>query len=262
MTTTTTTELATSSDDEGLSIFGNEDVVALGKQRAPVEKQVVYTPPSTGIPITLTVISAHVLWGNYLWNGARWMCDHIDAHPEEFRGKRVLELGAGAGLPSIMACKAGAQHVVVTDYPDRELIDNIQRNATSLLNAEEQTRITVKGYLWGAPIAELASPTDVEVAFDAIFLCDLLFNHSEHIKLLKTCCNTLASHGVIWCVFSHYRVGFEQRDLNFLTLAASDFGLRVEKIDERLQDFILKPDYIGNIDLQRTAFAYRISRPE
>lgn len=43
-------------------------------------------------------------------------------------GRNVLELGAGAGLPSLAAAIWGAEHVVLTDYPDKDLVDNMQIN--------------------------------------------------------------------------------------------------------------------------------------
>jgi nicotinamide N-methyltransferase len=39
-----------------------------------------------------------------------------------------LELGAGAGLPGIVSAIKGASTVVVTDYPDPDLIENITHN--------------------------------------------------------------------------------------------------------------------------------------
>jgi nicotinamide N-methyltransferase len=44
------------------------------------------------------------------------------------KGKTVLELGAGAGLPSLVCALNGASQVVVTDYPDAELIENLRYN--------------------------------------------------------------------------------------------------------------------------------------
>ena len=40
----------------------------------------------------------------------------------------VLELGAAAALPSMVAALNGARKVVVTDYPDPELVENIVYN--------------------------------------------------------------------------------------------------------------------------------------
>lgn len=42
----------------------------------------------------------------------------------------MLELGAGGGLPSLVCALGGAAHVVVTDYPDTDLIENLRYNIT------------------------------------------------------------------------------------------------------------------------------------
>jgi predicted nicotinamide N-methyase len=53
------------------------------------------------------------------------------AHPELFRGKRVLEIGGGAGLIALYAAKLGAKNVVVTDI-SHPAIRTIRRNARDL----------------------------------------------------------------------------------------------------------------------------------
>jgi nicotinamide N-methyltransferase len=56
-----------------------------------------------------------------------------------------LELGAGAALPSLIAAVNGASKTVVTDYPDRELIENIEYNVKSNLPEQyEKKTISVK----------------------------------------------------------------------------------------------------------------------
>lgn len=42
----------------------------------------------------------------------------------------MLELGAGGGLPSLVCALNGAAQVVVTDYPDVDLIENLRYNIT------------------------------------------------------------------------------------------------------------------------------------
>lgn len=57
------------------------------------------------------------------------MTDFLYDHREELvHRKSVLELGAGAGLPSIAAAIWGAKNVVVTDYPDEDLVENMRIN--------------------------------------------------------------------------------------------------------------------------------------
>ena len=53
---------------------------------------------------------------------------YIDDHPGLVRGKTVVELGAGGALPSFVAADQMAEMVVITDYPDDILLDNIKYN--------------------------------------------------------------------------------------------------------------------------------------
>lgn len=91
--------------------------------------------------ITLQMVKKHALWGDHLWNGGCWLARHLDSHPGLVCGKRVAELGAGAGLPSVIACRLGASRVVCTDYPDSELIDNIATNLRTNCPGQENRAI-------------------------------------------------------------------------------------------------------------------------
>lgn len=53
----------------------------------------------------------------------------------------MLELGAGAGLPSLVAAILGARRVVVTDYPDADLIANLNHNIANISAAKDPTAI-------------------------------------------------------------------------------------------------------------------------
>ena len=87
-----------------------------------------YARPAPHAHVRLQMVKKHALWGDHLWNGGRWLARHLDSNPELVTGKLVAELGAGAGLPSMIACALGAKRVICTDYPDAELIDNIATN--------------------------------------------------------------------------------------------------------------------------------------
>lgn len=66
--------------------------------------------------------------GHLLWNGAKFLSRYLEYHRELVKDKTVLEFGAGAGLPSLVSSILGAGKVVVTDYPDADLIENLQYN--------------------------------------------------------------------------------------------------------------------------------------
>ena len=56
------------------------------------------------------------------------MSEYLQNNEAIVNGKQILELGAGAGLPSIVSAILGATNVVVTDYPDEDLIENLKFN--------------------------------------------------------------------------------------------------------------------------------------
>lgn len=163
-----------------------------------------------------------IVKGHYLWNAGKIISAHLERHAEQLvRGKTVLELGAGAGLPSLTAALNGASAVVVTDYPDADLIENLNVNVRACQSVDSSANIHACGLLWGASTDEvMAHLTHPEPAgFDVLILADLLFNHSEHAKLLSTLSKTLRrdteSKALIF--FTPYRPWLLQKDLPFST---------------------------------------------
>ena len=75
----------------------------------------------------------------------------------DVQGKTVLELGAGAALPSIIAAKRGA-HVLATDFPEDQIISNILHNADA-----NDVLLSAEGLIFGA---------DPGRKFDIILLSD------------------------------------------------------------------------------------------
>lgn len=56
------------------------------------------------------------LLGLDVWPGALSLCNYLATHPHMLGKRCVLELGAGTGLPGLLAAKLGAQEVLLTDY--------------------------------------------------------------------------------------------------------------------------------------------------
>ena len=67
-----------------------------------------------------------------------------------------MELGAGAGLPGIVAALEGAELVVLSDYESQSLIDNLKRNVQENVPLEFQSKVKVEGHIWGQDIAAIA----------------------------------------------------------------------------------------------------------
>lgn len=246
-----------SQDFEGVGdIFGDESVLV---PKAPEYYCVEHERPEGKGTIILRMVKKHALWGDHLWNGGRWLANHLEANPLLIKDKSVVELGAGAGLPSLIASKLDARIVSCTDYPDRELIDNLAHNfQVNCQEAVEDGRTHVTGYLWGDDISGLEKAANGR--FDVLFLCDLLFNHSEHTKLLKSSLSLISPSSTAFCVFTHYRPWLAKKDLEFLFREEwKEAGWVWEKIAEERWELMFEADR-GDAEVRRTVHAYQLNR--
>ncbi|KAI9795992.1 MAG: nicotinamide n-methyltransferase [Piccolia ochrophora] len=196
----------------------------------------------SGERVTVRLVGHNPLWGHLLWNAGRTVADYLEEHADEtVQGKDVLELGAGAGLPSLVCSIKGARKVVVTDYPDADLIENLKQNISSSTFQENTPNIHAVGYLWGNPTEVITSYLDDPSAgFDLLILADLLFNHSEHLKLLSTVTQTLkkSPEARALVFFTPYRPWLLEKDLFFFELAESS-NFTVTKILEKYMDKVM-----------------------
>ena len=112
-----------------------------------------------------------------------------------------------------------------------ELINNIKDNVAKY---NKHNNVVVEGYIWGNEYDDIVKhlPATAENKFDLIIMSDLVFNHTEHHKLLKTGKDLLAKGGKILVVFSPHRPWLLQDDLQFFeTCKEEPYGFKVEKID-------------------------------
>lgn len=256
--------MATSGDCEsdwtGLDLFHEPDGYFLP------EKSATSTTYSTkqGLQIPLRLVGHNPLWGHLLWNAGQIVARYIEDNAHEIvTGKNVLELGAGAGLPSLLSALHGAKRVVVTDYPDPDLIQNLQHNIQHSIPQPNQAVLVALGYLWGNDTAALKAELEHAVdGFDLMILADILFNHSEHEKLVSTLQNTLkkdpASRALVF--FTPYRPWLLHKDLRFFQLA-EEGGFVVDKLFEHVMDKVMFPEDPGDERLRRTVFAYQVKWP-
>ena len=123
----------------------------------------------------------HLPYGVALWPAAIALAHDVASRPEAFRGARVLELGAGTGLPGIVAASLGAR-VVQTDR--HELAMSVCR-----LNGERNGV--------GAIEHRLADWTDWEDAgrYDWILGSDILYGDALHPHLRRIFETNLAPGG-------------------------------------------------------------------
>ncbi|TDL26599.1 hypothetical protein BD410DRAFT_836464 [Rickenella mellea] len=180
-----------------------------------------YTSPS-GIKIRVDTPDTDAknwsLHASSIWNASVFLADRVEgigvpsliaqgmSSAENVYGKDrfdILELGAGAGLPSILLAKylsqfgkstrgmdiSGKWSVVVSDYHDERLIstlrDNVKRNDLEAFCA-------VIPYDWGSDPSALPSHTssargpNMARGFDLIIAADTLWNVTFHAPFVRS----------------------------------------------------------------------------
>lgn len=131
----------------------------------------------------LSELKTRIPYGVALWPASIALAHEIIARADEFRGRRVLELGAGTGLPGIVAASLGA-HVAQTDR---------QQVALRLCrtNAERNGVATVEHRL-----ADWCDWQDTE-RYDWIIGADILYSDAMHPHLTLIFESNLAAGGRI-----------------------------------------------------------------
>ena len=195
------------------------------------------------ISITLrtpdTQASNWSLHANSIWVSSIYLADHIadlnfdlyiksDSQDEE-KKIRVLELGASAGLPSILVAKLfpTSALVTVTDYPDDKLINTLENNVQ---NNNVADRCKVLPYAWGSDPTVVLAHSE---GFDIVIAADTLWNPELHPIFIDSLESTLKKsstsriHLVVGLHTGRYTIQA------FLTLVQRNSGLYVESISER-----------------------------
>lgn len=173
-----------------------------------------YTHPTsvTSNPITITLqtpdpetanwsLHASSVWiaSTQLASNAKFLrlderLHRIRQNGDHDRKLKVLELGAAAGLPSILIAKLYPDFMVfATDYPDTQIIQtltqNIERNGV-------KANCCAAPYAWGSDPAPLLNfvnnpAPDKDTGFDVILAADTLWNPDLHNTFISTLQKTL-----------------------------------------------------------------------
>lgn len=183
------------------------------------------------------------LFAHFLWSAAMVVAEgvekadtlatrgELDADTAMWmvRGERVLELGAGTALPSIICARAHAAAVTITDHPSSPALTgaidfNIRRNL-----AATEAEVMSQPHEWG-----MLEPDPWAVAhrgaFTRIIAADCYWVRSQHENLVRSMNWFLAPGGKIWVV-AGFHTG--RAIVAWFFETAMQNGLEIERIYER-----------------------------
>jgi predicted nicotinamide N-methyase len=82
----------------------------------------------------------------FCWAAGAALASHLLAHPEEVRGRRVVDFGAGSGVAGIAAARAGAARVVAVDEDPAALAAARANAAVNGVTLETASRVPDDGW--------------------------------------------------------------------------------------------------------------------
>ncbi|KAK4687952.1 EEF1A N-terminal glycine/lysine methyltransferase, partial [Tremellales sp. Uapishka_1] len=190
-----------------------------------------YTPPRTASqPIQLRLPDppanlTSTLQANNLWLSSLYLADLLSLSEIIVDGKHVAELGAGAGLPGIVARRDCApKSVLSTDWGVEEVLSVITGNFQR--NCKGEGQWVVSGHEWGTDVSNLMKE---DGRLDVLLLADVIWVTAAHQALLNSVFRLLKPGGV-----AHITAGLHtgRGPLERFIVAARDRKATVHEVRE------------------------------
>jgi nicotinamide N-methyltransferase len=153
------------------------------------------------------------LFATHLWKGSIILAEEMIQRANLFQNMTVLELGAAAGVPSIIAGKIGASFICSSDYPSNSVLKALKSN---LHNNGIQAQVV--GHKWGDNVSVLLLELKGR-KYDRVIASECLWKHQAHSDLLQTVQNCLIPGGLFILTYSHHINGLEDADNKFFEIA-------------------------------------------
>ncbi|GAB0091556.1 histidine protein methyltransferase 1 homolog [Sergentomyia squamirostris] len=143
--------------------------------------------------------------GFKIWECTQDLADYmLDKLAEVIHGKRVLDLGCGAGVLGIIALKLGAERCCFQDYNKSVLQKYTIPNV--LLNSEIDDKVSIdKCQFYSGDWKSFT--TDVDTEFDLILTSETIYNPANNQKLIDLFVRKLKKNGSVILAAKTYYFG-------------------------------------------------------
>jgi predicted nicotinamide N-methyase len=187
-----------------MALFGEERVNLGGPNSPPV----IWTCPTVyngSISLLCSSTSSTGLMAHHVWQSS--ICLSTILAKQELlpyvhisSTSNILELGAGAALPSLVCdLVLNAGKVIATDYPDPYVLEAMKLNA---LNNHASKNLKVSGFCWGDDPSTLLSEFNGDI--DYIIAADTLWIEKYHSILLKSIKDLMGMKTKLVMSFMHH----------------------------------------------------------
>ncbi|GAA5883257.1 hypothetical protein JCM16303_007332 [Sporobolomyces ruberrimus] len=175
-------------------MFPSNYLPPIPRQGLPGHSFVYFSPLSAPLPLVLSLPLPPVRFSNkhasYVWNASIVLADMIANEEIEVEGKRVLELGYGAGLPGVVTAHKGAELVVLSDFDNARMLEDLRDTVDEAVAQRYRSRICIAGHSFGEPTKSLV---DLSPTYDTILVADCIWDCSLHEPLLDTLLSLLSA---------------------------------------------------------------------
>jgi len=204
---------------QGLDYDSDGDVVVV--RRENVVEEMLHLQHDLATPL--------VGVGRQVWRGSLLLADYLLHNHDQIKDAKILELGSGTGLSSIIAAFCQAR-VTATDIDGHGILERIQANLQRNAHLVKQNSVTVRALdLFTHKYRDLGS-------FDVIIAGDLIYDDDITDAFLEFISQTLTvDHKVQFLVSLEKRYVFTVADLDTVAPAHDHFLNKLDTIDVTLK---------------------------
>ncbi|CAI5445942.1 unnamed protein product [Caenorhabditis angaria] len=184
-------------------------------------------------------LTTHTYEGGFrIWECTTDLCEFIEENSAFYNGKRVLELGCGAALPSILTSIHGASHCFVQDFNSSVIQCFTLPNFCS---NEGKAQIESASIPW-----EKVPETIENNSYDVILSSETIYNEKDYENLHNAVVSALKSDGVAYFAAKMFYFGVGGNVPSFLDFV-NNLGILEAKIlkiidasVQRMKDYLHK----------------------
>lgn len=227
--------------------------------------------------------STSYLMAQFVWQSSITLSEYLIKNPELIKNKKIIELGAGSGLPSLVSFCLEPQFIICTDYPEKEILKTLHKNFAHNFETDKfNDHFAIKGLKWGDQNFKVLESVDYfdsnqtleshlrtdfqgtgvfqsselkDYTFDVILMADTLWLKNEHEHLIKTMKDLCRKNETdIICAFMNHD-NDEKVSKNFFNLCLKDDFKIVQKHEIKWRK---KKQIFHEIDDYGNVFIYHL----